>query len=168
MPLQLDRETGYLAPSPEFHDATADELRDHFVQPYDQLNRRHLIWGAYVAHRATLARLLESVGIEQWIDGSFTTTKPDANDVDFASFVGAEHLRALPVGARAEARDLFQGPLTHPDRVLDSYLVVVETDANGQESAATRKSRDYWRRWFGHDRFGTPKGIARTMVGGAE
>lgn len=167
MALELDPQTGLLSADPAFHDATAGELHEVFVQPYPQLNRRHNIWTSYLAHCRDVGQLFQSTSLEQWLNGSFTTAKQDPDDLDFTTFLDLDELKALSVQQRQAAGALFRGPGTEPDGLLDSYAVTVEKDSSGQEVEATRKMRDYWRRWFGRDRDGTPKGIARTTVGGA-
>lgn len=86
-----------------------------------------------------------------WIDGSFTTKKPDPSDIDIALFIHEESLAMLNTEAQEALYSLLDRPVAMERFGLDLY---VELFGDFHRAA-------YWRGVFGfcHDET-TPKGIA--------
>lgn len=165
LPLTFEPQTGLLTASPAFHTASVGEIWDALVAAFPASARRPSIWAAYVDHRRSLRALDDGDEQEQWLDGSFACRKENPGDLDLVTFIAMPAYVALSPAARQQFDALFCGRSTRPDGLLDSYLEIVEHDASGNETALTTQARDYWRKQFGHERDGTPKGIIRTKVG---
>jgi hypothetical protein len=137
---------------PGLHDFQLSEIGNHFLLDFpSSITRKNLIHGlhVYISH-------LSSIGapIEIWIDGSFTTSKVDPNDIDLVIFSPASALNALP----PEQQKLFQA-LTDRSSVKNKFgCDVLFCPSENQEM------RSYWRGWYGFNRYEQPKGIARVMV----
>jgi len=75
--LALDPNTGCLPSPPVLHEAAPDEVRTTFVEAFPISETRRTIWSTYEAHTAAWKQLLRGEAREQWLDGSFVTSKED-------------------------------------------------------------------------------------------
>ena len=137
---------------PGLHDFEIEEISNHFLQDFPtSKTRKPLIDGlrAFIGHLADIG-----VPIELWIDGSFTTSKTDPNDIDLVIFSPAEELNKLP----DEKKALFQ-VLTDRQSIKKNFgCDVLFCPSENLDM------RSYWRGWYGFDRNEQPKGIARVTV----
>ena len=151
---------GYLDPG--FHDMTLDLIEEHLVKAFPTSNTRPVIIDGYKRHRVELQAT--KIGFEQFINGSFVSTKNDPGDIDLVCFADSDAIDQLIPQEQASLRALFAGPNTRATHCCDAYFTptVPETDSRFHK---IRKSRKYWMGEFGYDRLDRPKGIVRSQVG---
>jgi len=163
LPLAFDKTTGCLPADPPFHDATVEEVRKALVEAFQASERRPRIFAAYVAHTEQWTPLLGEVVCEQWMNGSFVTSKLEPCDVDLLTLASESVINGLDPDARAKVDELFLGPHTPKGGLCHAFLVPVAPPGTPGEQA-TREQLDFWRRWFGRQRprdGGHAKGIVR-------
>ena len=165
MPLALDPQTGYLPAEPQLHPVIYDDLQVTFVEPYPHGHRRCRIWDAYMGHNGTIASFFSSRRLEQWVDGGFTTTKNEPEDIDIVTYLPKTELVGLNSEVQDRIKRCFRGSRSHPEGLVDSYCVPYEEDDSGNPTQLTIRHQEYWKQVFGSDRDNTPKGIAVVMVG---
>lgn len=137
---------------PGLHDFRLSDIGNHFLQDFSESNTRKRLIAELEQYTKLISNFLESV--ELWLDGSFTTTKLNPNDIDLVVFISAEEANALPTEKKEQLRGLLDNPTIKSRFGLDVYVSIM-----GDEP-----QRSYWRGWFGFDRDEQPKGIARVMV----
>jgi hypothetical protein len=138
------------------------------VRAFPGSARRPMIYAAYVEHAEEALSLIAAEPREQWMDGSFTTAKPEPGDVDFVTFVPRAALNALTPPQRLRAWELFDGG-PH-GRSCHAFVVPVPERGSPEEEEAYRMQRRLWSVLFGQQRRedgGHPKGIVRLRVGGS-
>jgi hypothetical protein len=137
---------------PGIHDIDEKDLGNHFLSSFaGSRTRAQLIEGF---HRYLGALRQFGVKFEIWIDGSFTTDKPDPSDVDLVVFCSATDLNALPDQQQQALARLFDRKAIKLQLGCDVLFCVAEDP----------DMRSYWRGWYGYDREENPKGIARLEV----
>ena len=105
-----------------------------------------------------LVRALSEAGVhaDLWIDGSFLTLKLNPEDIDVVLCMGDNE---EPTETQKEL--LLRLRSTKPSN---------ENYARAQYGCdfyfSPQSRRAYWRRWYGHDRKGNPKGIAAVRING--
>ena len=139
--------------TPGFHELTRGDLESHFVHPFQSGKRRAKLLEGF---RALLADL-EGIGVEWeiWLDGSFSTEKPDPNDIDVLVIADGARIQALPPSLQQKLRALLPSPQITKIR----YGCEVYFADAGDSSRIS-----YWRGWFGFSRNETPKGIPRLRI----
>jgi len=78
-----------------FHDITLDKLEEIFVDPFPENERR-----AYLTRRFRdyLTKVSEfGLKVEIWVDGSYSTYKPQPGDMDILIIYDAKEVNKLPV-----------------------------------------------------------------------
>jgi hypothetical protein len=98
----------------------------------------------------------------QWVGGSYTTTKKMPNDIDLVNFIDANSIESS-----ISALSIF---ITNSDCETDSkkkysvdgYLVPI-FDEYDPRRKITVDFRNYWKKWFGHDRFENPKTVVEVI-----
>lgn len=150
---------GYLDPG--IHNADLSDIEEHLVKGFSTSITRPRIIDGYKRHRAELQAL--NVEFEQFVDGSFVSTKNDPGDIDLVCFADAQAVDQLSTENKQKLRTLVLGPETKQTHYCDAYFcpTVPEHHPN---YAQTRTSRKYWMGEFGFDRLDRPKGIVKTIV----
>ncbi len=97
---------------------------------------------------------------EQWLDGSYVTTKVDPEDIDIVVHLDGVEVETLDTTAEFTLQALVAGKATQATWRCDSYPLV-EYPADHPLRAIFERQRDYRTEFFGKDRDGTPKGIVR-------
>lgn len=134
------------------HDFEIEQLSNHFLSEFpDSLTRSPLIAGLK-AYIDSLKKL--NIPMEIWLDGSFTTTKTNPNDIDLVIFASENDVNNLSL----ENKNLLK-------RLLDRIEIKKMFGCDSLFSIAENtNARSYWRGWYGFDRNESPKGIVRIMV----
>jgi hypothetical protein len=127
-----------------------EELRDLTVSNCENKDHRATLFQKMLVF---LGLIHDDVGIPftVWVDGSFTTEKPEPEDIDIMLLLDDHIVDSLP-----------------PEKamILDSYLDKATAKARFQVHLFHQRRSDvnmlsYWRGWFGFYRDEqTPKGIA--------
>lgn len=139
--------------APGFHDLERDDLEPRFLEPFESRKQRaHLLNGL-----ALFLAELEGLGIEWeiWLDGSFSTRKPEPKDIDILVIADGTQLETLPLTIRQRLRALLLNPQSSKVRFgCEVYFA----DAGDPQRIS------YWRGWFGFSRNESPKGIPRLRI----
>jgi len=138
--------------SPGLHELDESELDNHFASSFpNSTTRLQLIAGL----RAFVSALKQmELTFEIWIDGSFTTSKPDPNDIDLVIFADDAAVDELTMDKKLTLASLINREETRRSFGLDVLFC----------PASNIELRSYWRGWYGYDRAENPKGIAKIVV----
>ncbi len=136
-----------------FHNMTLDDLHTLFVAPFEESEWRQILCDK-LCH--FINKLKESgIHCEIWIDGSFTTEKPQPNDIDMAIFYNEEEVNTLPPERQEILAYLFEDPIIIRQHFSCDAYFLPNNDP---------RLRSYWRGWFGFSRHEKPTGIARLYI----
>lgn len=138
--------------APGFHDVDEGELDRLFADPFPESPTR----GDILIGLKTVLSILRgtNIGYEIWLDGSFTTQKPDPADVDMTIWFDPADVQNLAVEHKITLDELTDTNRSKLRYMCDTYLL-----RNDNEML-----RSYWRGWFGFSRLEDPKGIARLFI----
>lgn len=137
---------------PGLHDFELDEIWNHFLKDFPNSKTRKLLidgLNAYISHLSNIV-----TPIELWIDGSFTTSKEDPNDIDLVIFYPSSVVNSLPPEKQQLLKTLTDRNIAKTAFGCDVLFCPTEDQSQ----------RSYWRGWYGFDRNEQPKGIARVTV----
>lgn len=132
-----------------FHDISVDNMDSIFVAPFADNERRKYLTDRFKVFLDKFAEL--GVRAEIWIDGSYSTHKPEPGDIDIVFFCDPNQLKTLTPDKRDLIFELFNLDLSNIRYNCEVYLVPTD-DA---------ELRSYWRGWFAFSRDEKPKGIPR-------
>jgi len=138
---------------PGFHNITLEDIDEIFVLDFNDSSKRQYLTKRF----KVLVSLLEEIGaeFEIWIDGSFSTKKPEPNDIDIAIVGDSQTLNSLPIEKQKILADLIENKAETKLRYsCDIYFVPKEESI----------TKSYWRGWFGFTRNEKPKGIPRLFL----
>jgi hypothetical protein len=163
-PLPPYRGDGSLPPG-DFRPSRAD-FETRFVNVED-VTRRTSIYDGWNNHRTALIRAGLTPASRQLLNGSYTTAKHSPGDIDLAVEVPVADVASLatwtvdhPIVA------LLQGPLMKPAYLCDAYPIYALPKDDPDYDVVTRRAIEYWTKWFGRTRTGSPKGRVWASCGG--
>lgn len=125
-----------------------------FVDNFASSTTRQLIIEGYERFLADFKSEIISK-FNNWVNGSFTTTKVDPNDIDLVNLVN--HTEELNAKSHLLLKFLTQGG-SKEAYMVDSYFVPVYP-ASDPRYVITEQWINYWLEWFGHDREKRKKAI---------
>lgn len=154
MPLPPFGDDGLLPPGR--HPATVDEVRAALVDAFEGSATRAAIFGYWLDLRAALGELVPVRS--QWLDGSFTTSKPDPADLDLVTVVDGPTFDELPRHRRLLVGSLIEGTYTEQFWSCDSNPLFRYPEGDlGHHASVVVAER--WESYFGHTRDGDEKGF---------
>jgi hypothetical protein len=136
-----------------FRDISFDSLDDIFVTPFENGERRKYLTDRFRAYIEKFSEL--GLQAEIWLDGSYSTNKPEPGDMDILIVFDVNEVNNLPLEKRPLLQELFDRELSKIRYSID-VLLLPSNDVN---------NRSYWRGWFGFSRNEQPKGIPRLYYG---
>ena len=141
-----------------FHDMTLAEIEYFLVATFTQSITRRPIFDGYCRLRNTM----HGVGLsgEQYLDGSYTTTKENPEDLDLVSVIPKNLLDTCPTNIDNEISD---ARLTKTKYGCHSFLVPSVPDGDPEYDFCT-EAKNGWLEWFSRDRSGNSKGLVRTTL----
>jgi hypothetical protein len=145
-----------LFPAGSFVDVDLSSIDEVFASEVDTPQRRRIASQL----RLFIAYLQQKIGLtsfEMWIDGSFTTVKPNPTDVDVVCFIPREQLKRLTDENLQELEYLASEkgrPYVREKWSVDYYHCPFDSITD----------RNYWKGRFSRDEYGEPKGIGRIKV----
>jgi hypothetical protein len=150
---------GYLDPG--IYPVTVEEVKVNFVDAVPASETRATIFEGFVRHTADLRQ--RPVAFEQYVDGSFVSSKINPGDIDLVCVADADTLDSLPTSEQEKIRQLFRGKITKSTHHCDAYLIasVSESDPRYQYYFQNKK---FWLGCFGFDRADQPKGFLRLQI----
>ena len=122
---------------------------------------RPLIYDGFNRHRAELLDEGVTTLAKCLLDGSFTTSKRDPEDIDLVVEIDEATLTRSQ-----RVQQLLSGPNAKADFFCDAYPLVVYDVSHPHYKSVTEAGRAYWTKWFGTDRLGNCKGRIWTNAGG--
>jgi hypothetical protein len=152
-----------LPTTPKFHDGTMKDIRGRFVDATPDKTRRNELFVAYQLHVDSWSAIIGDAPAEDWIDGSFITTKEFPGDIDVVTWIAAESLEQLQPQQRDKLLALFPGT---PGGPVHAFAHAVLPDGHPRKGLELRL-RLSWIKCFGQGRDGILKGIVRRR-GGAD
>jgi hypothetical protein len=136
-----------------FHEIELDKMNDIFVEPFEENERRKYLTDRFKDYLEKFSEL--NLKVEIWVDGSYSTYKPQPGDMDILIVFDTEEVNNLPVEKRPLLQELFNRELSKLRYSID-VLLLPSNETN---------HRSYWRGWFGFSRSEQPKGIPRLYYG---
>jgi hypothetical protein len=136
-----------------FHDISIDDLDNIFVIPFEENERRKYLTNRFRDYIEKFSEL--NLKVEIWLDGSYSTMKPEPGDMDILIVFDAEEVNKLPLEKQPLLQELFDRELSKIRYSIDVLLLPSNNEDN----------RSYWRGWFGFSRTEQPKGIPRLYYG---
>lgn len=136
-----------------FHDISHSDLENIFVKPFEENEKRKYLLGRFVDFMEKLREF--ELNVEVWLDGSFSTSKPEPGDIDILIIFDNDEINKLQIQQRTALTELFDRDLSKIRYSID-VLLLPSNDVN---------LRSYWRGWFGFSRSEQPKGIPRLYYG---
>jgi hypothetical protein len=143
---------------PGFHDATVQDVEATLVNGFVESTTRRDIFERWTRMRSAIAAVVSLR--EQWLDGSYVTTKIDPDDADVVVHLDGDEVENLDTTAEFTLQALVAGKQTQATWRCDSYPLVEYPEGHPLREAFERQ-RSYWADFFGKDREGNPKGIVR-------
>jgi len=146
---------------PGFHDLDDSSIKRLCVDKFPESTRRGMLYYNYTQLISDIRSLQQQFKcfIELWIDGSFTTEKPEPDDIDILLVIDHALLDQVPVMFQPQIEKLLDRPFIKHNYNIDLLLLYKNHAGCDYEN-----DRMYWRGVFCHDREDTPKGIARLSL----
>ncbi|XAT75185.1 hypothetical protein LRC39_09550 [Rhodopseudomonas sp. P1] len=141
------------------------EIDGHFVASFPHSTTRKTILDGYQNHSKDLLAVLGEC--EEYLDGSFVTSKNDPGDIDFVVLADPDKIDALAPDKKLKLKALVSGPLTKTAYSCDAYFCPVYPVGHALHDMA-RQQRKYWLGEFGYDRLDVPKGIVHVTLSSAK
>lgn len=144
-----------LFPAGTFVDIELANIAAVFATKVDTPQRRRL-----ASQLRLFVAYLQKLGLasfEIWVDGSFTTVKPDPTDVDVVCFIHREQLETLSSESLQELAHLASEegrPYVREKWGVDYYHCPFDSITD----------RNYWKGQFSKDEYDEPKGIGRIKI----
>ena len=142
--------TGFITPELE-------EFKKRFVDIFHDSTTRQEIFNGYVRYSGKLDTL--NVATIQWVNGSFTTSKIDPEDIDFVTHIDAIELDELGKELQEKFTKLTDKSRAKSECRCDVYFIAVYPPEIPDLYENTKEDIEYWSKLFTHDRKNNPKGI---------
>lgn len=144
-----------------FHDLDDSSIKSLLVEAFPKSVRRSMLYCNYIQLLEQLKQINHQVYCfsEVWIDGSFTTEKPEPDDIDILLVLDFNALNSLP-----ETLKPLVSTLLNREYVKLNYNIDVLLLPENHPEMDYQERRSYWRGWFGFDRKENPKGLVRVML----
>jgi hypothetical protein len=141
---------------PGRHRATLEETRSALVDPFPESHTRQAIFDWWCDLRAGL----EDLGgfVEQWLAGSYVTSKQQPNDLDVVTVFDGPAFEAFPRHRQQVIQAMVAGHVTEALWRCDNYPVLHYPD-DGPSAIAGRAVEGMWGQHFGQDRDGNERGF---------
>lgn len=142
--------------TPGFHAFDDGQIKSLCVDGFPNSVRRGVLYCNYIQLMEDIRSINRQFKcfVEVWVDGSFTTEKPEPDDIDMLLVIDYEQLNLVPPMFQPQVEKLLNRPYIKHNYNIDLLLL-----RNGQD-----EDRMHWRGVFGHDREDTPKGIVRVPL----
>ncbi|WP_337223885.1 DUF6932 family protein [Klebsiella pneumoniae] len=142
--------------SPGFHDLDDAQVKSLCVDAFPESVRRSMLYCNYIQLVSDIRNINKQFNcfIEVWVDGSFTTEKPEPDDIDILLVIDSNRLNLVPVMFQPQIEKFLNRQYIKHNYKIDLLLL-----EHGKD-----EDRMHWRGGFGHDREDTPKGIVRISL----
>lgn len=136
-----------------------DDLKQVFVDGFGTSYTRRRNWDGFNA----FVKFLIDAGLKDmtiWVDGSFISNKENPNDFDFVTLIEPKNLNNLSKAQQSKLCSIFEHETAKSFFYCDPYIILVD----GSEYNINRNA--YWKKQWGHDRFGNSKGFVVVEIRG--
>lgn len=142
--------------SPGFHDFDDAQVKSLCVDAFPKSVRRSMLYCNYIQLMSDVRNINKQFNcfIEVWVDGSFTTEKPEPDDIDILLVIDSNKLNLVPVMFQPQIEKFLNRQYIKHNYKIDLLLL-----EHGKD-----EDRMHWRGVFGYDREDTPKGIVRISL----
>lgn len=130
------------------------QAKNILIDSFNPSDRRRELWEKFNRYRCEMVSLLK-YSAEQWIDGSYVTTKESPGDIDVVTYIDIKDCILYQ-------NELKQFQTRYGSKVrygIDGYIVPVFSTHDPYYVTITKDRIDYWTKWFGTNRDNKPKGI---------
>ena len=144
--------------SPGFHDLDDGQIKSLFVDAFPKSLRRGMLYCNYIQLMSDLRMINRQFPcfIEVWVDGSFTTEKPEPDDIVILLVIDYVQLNSIPPMFHPQIERILNRNFIKHNYHIDLLLLYKNNPASNYD-----EDRMHWRGVFCHDREDTPKGIVR-------
>lgn len=138
---------------------TSDDFKKIFVDDFSESESRADIYDSYSTYCNDFKSQI-SHKFDQWLNGSYTTTKLNPNDIDL--------INIIPVDDNLNSkRSLLRGFLSvggsKEKYQVDGYFIPVY-DKGDPRREITEHWLNHWADFFGHDRLRQPKALIEILI----
>ena len=129
------------------------EFRDCFVEDHPGSKKRTELYAKFLEYQKALLDSVKS-DVEQLIDGSWVSSKPDPQDIDLVNLVKIRYFceqdfKDKCLISKFGSKERFD---------VDAYLVIVLPEDDPRYKDITKNWLDYWEKLWSFDRNGNEKG----------
>ncbi|WP_367168950.1 DUF6932 family protein [Escherichia coli] len=148
---------------PGFHDMDEAGLKSYCVDCFPSSSRRGMLYCNFIQLLESIRELSAQYGCftEIWVDGSYTTSKPEPDDIDILLVCNYSNINSIPVMLRGRVDNLLDRNYIKQNYKIDVLLLMKNLDDPNYDYEYWRS---YWRGWFGFDRSENPKGLVRIFL----
>jgi hypothetical protein len=136
--------------------SSIQDFEIHFIVNFKDSSTRPEIFKGYLKYCDKLLPL--NIAFKQWINGSFTTSKINPNDIDFVTYIDALKLDEN-LEIQKKISEICNPEETKKEFLCDVYFIPVFPQEIPELYRYTIDRVNYWRKWFGYDRNNNSKGI---------
>lgn len=141
---------------PGRHEASVEDVRAAFVDPFSASHTRRAIFDWWTELRDALCEL---GGFEaHWLAGSFVSDKEQPNDLDLVTVLDGPTFDAMPRHRRQLVQAMVAGHVTEELWRCDNYPLLRYPDDDAAQQPARAVDR-LWTQHFGTDRDGNERGF---------
>ncbi|CNI99638.1 TPA: hypothetical protein ACPZMC_004236 [Yersinia enterocolitica] len=146
---------------PGFHDLNDAEIKTLCVDAFPKSARRSMLYCNYIQLMSDVRSLNQQFKcfLELWVDGSFTTEKPEPDDIDILLVIDFDQLNLIPVMFQPQIECILNRKYIKNNYHIDLLLLYKNCPRSDYD-----EDRMHWRGVFCHDREDTPKGVARLSL----
>ena len=139
-----------------FHVMTCDGIKNLCVDAFPGSLRRGMLHSNFQQLLLCFNKLNNIIHCisEIWVDGSFTTEKPEPDDIDILVVFDPLLLDQIPEQYHGMASQVLDRQFVKLNYNID-VLLLAKNDPDYEAM------RSYWRGWFGFDREESTKGLIR-------
>lgn len=148
---------------PGFTDMDEIGLKHACVDFFPDSSRRKMLYCNFIQILQSIREFTEQHGCfsEIWIDGSYTTHKPEPDDIDILLVCDWRSINSVPIKLRNELDKLLDRNYIKHNYKIDVLSLMKNVD---DPTYNYDYWRSYWRGWFGFDRKENPKGLVRIFL----
>jgi hypothetical protein len=146
-----------------FHDMDEIGLKKCCVDDFPTSSRRNMLYCNFIQLLESIREFSTQYGCftEIWVDGSYTTSKPEPDDIDILLVCDHSKINAVPIMLRGNIDNLLDRDYIKHNFKIDVLPLMMNVDDPDYDYDYWRS---YWRGWFGFDRNENPKGLVRISL----
>lgn len=138
---------------------TVEDFKKIFVEGFSGSESRPTIFDSYTNYCVDFKNQI-SEKFDQWLNGSYTTTKLNPNDIDLINIVEVDESLNSKGGL---LRDFLTVGGSKDKYLVDGYFIPVY-DKNDPRREITDHWLNHWADFFGHDRMRRPKALIEVPI----